>query len=277
MCISALLSGWKSQIILVVGALLVALYPRYKRATVVAGAMAVIIFATLLPAYNGIVRQLHWQGGRSAQDAAQTAVNRVMAGRVDIRKQSWTFLQNRLSKISLFTDYIQSTPSQNPYYGFLTVEQASYAVIPEVLWPGKPNIEELVMRRVFGRTQSVRPTGQVSAKPTVVVDGYLAAGGFGVLIACFMLGCVASVASRYAERWFGGYKIGGQLVFTGLFARVLFVPSFEFLFNALFWSFVLMALLAFGLWLTGVLMWSPGHRSSQRVVTSASNSSSMQV
>jgi hypothetical protein len=256
MCVVAVLSGWKSKIILLVGLLLLALYPHYKKSVLVVGAGAAVVFATLLPAYNGVFRQLSWRGEQSAQQAAQVAISRVMSGEVDVRRESWRFLRNRLTTVSLFTDYIRSTPSRHSYLGLATTKQALYAIIPRVLWPGKPNTEELVMQRVFERSQSIRRFSQVSAKPTVVVDGYLAAGGLGVWLACFLLGGIASIASRYAERWFGGYVIGGQLVYTGLFARILFATSFEFLLNALFWSFVLMAVLAYGLQFLGWVRWA---------------------
>jgi len=136
-----------------------------------------------------------------------------------------------------------------------TVKQGALAVVPEVVWPNKPSVENQVMQRVYENSR-ISSTSIVSAKPKIVVDGYLAGGWVGVLLTCFALGGVASIASRYAEQWFGGYEIGGQLVFTALFVRNLFVPSYEFLFNALFWSFVLMALLALGFWTVGMLQWS---------------------
>jgi len=274
--IEVIMSGWKHRIILVVGLLLLALFPAYKRTVAVAGIIITILFATLLPAYNGVFRQLSWQERMDPEQAAQVAFDRVINGEMNMGRVSWRFLSNRLTTVSLFTDYIGNIPNRRPFYGFTTTEQAVYAVIPGVLWPSKPNTEELVMGRVYQNT-SVRSGSRVSAKPLIVVDGYLAGGWIGVLLSCLALGGVASIASRWAEYWFGGYEVGSQLIFTGLFARVLFVASFEFLFNALFWSFVLMSLIAFGLWLTGVLMWSPGPRSSQRVATSASNSPSMRV
>jgi hypothetical protein len=265
--LEVLLSGWKHQIILVVGLLLLALFSTYKRTVGVAGVVLALSFVTLLPAYNSVFRQLNWQENVNAQQAAQVAFNRVTSGKIDIGNASWRFLSNRLTTVSLFTDYIQDVPGRRPHYGLSTVKQAVVAIIPGVLWPAKPNTEERVMQRVYENT-SIRPGSRVSAKPLIVIDGYLAGGWIGVFLACFVLGGVASMASRYAERWFGGYEIGGQLIFTGLFARVLFVASFEFLFSALFWSFVLMALLAFGFWSVGVLRWQGRGQTQMRRVGS---------
>jgi len=249
----ALLSGWKHQTILVVGLFLVLLYPKYKKTVIVGGSIIVIAFVTLLPAYNSVFRDLNWSGNVEAQEAAQEAFDRVVSGEINVEAASWSFLEGRLSTVSLFTDYIQSIPDRNPYYGVSMVQQAMYSVIPRVLWPSKPNTEEVVMQRVLENTY-IRSSSSVSAKPLIVPDGYMAGGGVGVWVACFLLGCVASIASRLAERWFGGYEVGGQLVYTGLFARNLFTSSFEFLFNALLWSFVLMGVIAVGLWLAGVLL-----------------------
>jgi hypothetical protein len=258
---NSLLSGWKSQVIIVVGLFLVVMYPKYKKVVGVASVIAVVLFATLLPAYNTVFRQLNWQDRVDAEQAAQIAYQRIRSGNVNVENASWAFLRDRLSTVSLFTDYIESTPSQNPYYGLSTVEQAVYSIIPRALWNEKPNTEKLVMNRVYENTD-IQPEVEVSAKPLIITDGYLAGGHIGVFLSCFFLGCFASIASRYAERWFGGYAIGGQLIFTALFARVLFVASFEFLFNALFWSFVLMVLLAYGGRASGLLRWNPPGKAS---------------
>ena len=254
--VSVLLSGWKSQVIIVVGLLLALLYPKYQKTVGVVAIIAVISFVTILPAYNSIFRKLSWEDRIDTQQAAQIAYQRIRTGDVDIGEASWTFLKDRLSTVSLFTDYIESTPSQNPHYGFSTIEQAVYSVIPRVLWPDKPDTEKLVMERVYENTD-IRSEIRVSAKPLIVADGYLAGGAVGVFFSCFFLGCFASLASRYAERWFGGYNIGGQLIYTSLFARILFVASFEFLLNALFWSLVLMVVLAYGGRASGLLCWNP--------------------
>jgi hypothetical protein len=262
-----LLSGWKHQIILVVGLFLVLLYPKYKKTVIVGGSIIVIAFVTLLPAYNSIFRELNWGRDVDAQKAAQEAFDRVVSGEMGLKAASWSFLKGRLSTVRLFTDYIESIPDRNPYYGFTTVQQAMYSVIPRVLWPSKPNTEEVVMQRVLESTY-IRSSSSVSAKPLIVPDGYIAGGGVGVWLACFLLGSVTSLASRLAERWLGGYEVGGQLVYTGLFAWNLFTSSFEFLLNALFWSFVLMGVITVGLWLTGML-WRVSHFSSGGTMNAA--------
>jgi len=252
MLFGALLSGWKHQLIFLVGLLLIVLFPTYKRTTVTIGLIAAVVFVTILPAYNNIFRSLSWQNNISAKVAAQEAFDQVRDGKVDVGKMSWRFLSDRLTTVSLFNDYIEHTPQQHPYHGFSIVEQSIYSVIPRVFWPSKPNTEQLVMQRVY-ENDAVQEYSEVSAKPKFIVDAYLSGGALGIFIGCLLLGCAVSLTSTYAEAWFGGYKIGGQVVYTSLFAGAWLTPSFEFLFNTIFWSCVLMVLLAFGLYLLGLL------------------------
>ena len=250
--VESLLSGWKEVSIVAVGLLLIALYPTYKRATVVAGVGAVVVLVSLLPAYNVTFRQLNWDQGVPAEEAAQEAIGRIASGEVDPAETAWRFLTGRFTLIQNRAQYIEHTPEQHPYYGFSIINQGLQSIIPSVFWPSKPVTERVVMERVY-ENGVVSASSGASAKPHVIADGYLSGGALGVLLACLMLGWVAGMASRLAERWFGGYEIGGQIVYVGLFGGTLLTASIEFLMNSVFWAFVLMGLLAGGLWLTGLL------------------------
>lgn len=260
--VESLLSGWKEAPIVAVGLLLLALYPAYKRTTIAVGLGAAVVLISLLPAYNATFRQLSWDQGVAAEDAAQEAFERIETGQVDLGDTAWEFLTGRFTIINNRVRYIEHTPEHHPYYGFSIVKQGVQSIIPRVFWPGKPVTERLAMERAY-ENQVVVQASRASAKPSVIADGYLSAGALGVFLACLVLGSVAGVASRLAERWFGGYEIGGQIVYVGLFAGTLLTASFEFLMNALFWSFVLMGLLAIGLWLAGLLHWA-GKRTQTR-------------
>lgn len=246
MIFQSLLSGWKHQTAFLVGLLLINLYPSYKRTVFIFGITATIAFSTILPAYNNILRDLSWRNSISAQQAAKTAINQIQAGEIDVRGAAWKFLSERFTTVSLFNRYIDTTPKKHSYYGFSIVQQATYSVIPRALWPTKPNTEQMVMQRVY-ENNAVEEYSNVSAKPKLIVDAYLSGGLIGVLIGCFLLGVAASLASRYAEAWFGGYSIGGQVIYTALFANAWMTASFEFLFNTVFWSTALMMILFFGL------------------------------
>ena len=265
--VESLLSGWKEASIVAVGLLLLTLYPAYKRTTIAVGLGAAVVLISLLPAYNATFRQLNWDQGVAAEDAAQEAFERIETGQIDLGDTAWEFLTGRFTIVNNRVRYIEHTPEHHPYYGFSIVKQGVQSIIPRVVWPEKPVTERLAMQRVYENGVVVR-SSSASAKPSVIADGYLSAGALGVFLACFALGSVAGVASRLAERWFGGYGIGGQVVYVGLFAGTLLTASFEYLMNALFWSFVLMGFLAIGLWIGGLLYWAgrEGQNSSATVM-----------
>ncbi len=260
--VESFLSGWKEAPIVAIGLLLFSLYPKYKRTVTVAGIGALLFVISVLPAYNSTFRQLNWNQGVDAQQAAQEAIERIETGQVDLGETAWDFLTGRLTLIDQVAQYVDHTPEHRPYYGLSIVEQGVLSIVPGVFWPGKPATERIVMERVY-ENQVVSPASSTSAKPPIIADGYLSGGALGVLLACFLLGCVAGWGSRYAERWFGGYELGGQVVYLGLFGTTLLTASIEYLMNSLFWAFVLMALLAVGLWLAGILHWT-GERAPSR-------------
>ena len=249
----AFLSGWKEEVLVVFLLLGIFLYPFYKRTVTVLVPAGVIALLTILPTYAGILREMNWRGDVQAQEAAEVALERTLDGDVNLARQNWTFLTNRLSLIGMFTEYLENVPEHRPYYGMEIAKNGVMGVVPGIVWPGKPSLERLAMERVY-ENGIVKRQSNVSAKPPFVFDAYLSFGAPGVLFFCFFFGAIASFASRLAERWFGGYLLGSGLVYTALF-RVLWKPaSFEFFFNPVFWSFLVMgALFLAGKW-TGILV-----------------------
>lgn len=246
--VGALLSGWKEEVLVVFLLLGIFLYPFYKRTVTVLAPAGFVFLLVLLPAYNGIFRSLNWSGEVGAQEAAEVALERTLEGEVDLARENWTFLTNRLSEIALFTRYLDGVPERRPYYGLELVENGLMGVVPGILWPEKPRMEALAMERVY-ENGVVSRTSSVSAKPQFVVDAYLTFGALGILLWCFVFGALASAASRLAERWFGGYLLGSGLVYTAFFRVFWRGTSFEYLFNIVFWSFLLMgALFLAGKW-----------------------------
>jgi hypothetical protein len=254
--IGALLSGWKAQVILIAGLPLIYLFPRFKHSTITLGLIVLTVFLTLLPAYNNTFRTLNWSGNLEAEAAAGASVQRIVDGDIDISQASWSFLTGRATEIGLFTDYIESTPAQHPYYGLSIAEQALLSVIPRAFWPGKPVTENLVMQRVF-ENGVVNRLSDVSAKPQMIVDGYLSGGAIGVFLTCLVMGLAFSWTSRLAEKYFDGYRFGTAVVYTGLFSTTILVNSYEFFTNTFFWSFITMILSFTGLRLLGLLRWEP--------------------
>ncbi|WP_263831208.1 exosortase Y-associated Wzy-like protein [Salinibacter sp.] len=252
----ALLSGWKSEVLVAFILLAVFLYPAYRRTvTVVAPAVLVVLLA-ILPTYAGVMRSLNWQGNVEAEKAAQVAFDRVLGDRTPLAETNWQFLTGRLSEIGMFTEYIDYVPDERPYYKFELVEHGLIGIVPRVFWSGKPNMEALASERVY-EAGVVNPEMAVSAKPKYVVDAYLSGGPFGVFLGFILYGLMASWASRLAERWFGGYLLGSGLVYTALFKVFWLSNAFEFFFNTVFWSFMVMGALFVGGRMTGFLAYKP--------------------
>jgi hypothetical protein len=238
---AAFLSGWKEQVIVIVLLLGVFAYPLHRRLVMAAAPIVLALVIVVLPAYNVVYRQLNWTNHIDASVASRMAYDAVRSGNVDLGESAWDFLVHRASEIGMFARYIEHTPSDHPFYGLRIVEQTGIALIPRVVWPQKPNAEELVMQRTY-QAGIASQEAAVSAKPHFVVDAYLSAGALGVAIACFIYGLVAAYASRLAERWFGGYTLGSGLMYTALFISMWRGNCFEFLTNDVAWGFILMYL-----------------------------------
>lgn len=237
----ALLSGFKEPIIVSVLILGIFLYPSYRKTVIYIFVPVILALFLLLPTYNKIFRERAWSGETSADNASREALDAVLSNN-DEDDTNWGFLVYRLSEIDMFTKFVQSTPDYIPFYDLQLVEQAVEVIIPRIIWPSKPNTEELVMERVYNAGVVYRGAN-VSAKPAFVVDAYLSGGTAGVAFFLFLYGAVCQLISRKAEQLFGGYLVGSALIFGGLFQILWRGLSFEFLFNAVFWSFVSMYML----------------------------------
>lgn len=235
----ALLSGWKHDVMVVVVLLLVFTYQFYRRTALTLAPLAAIGLLVFLPSYNQHFRTLQWAGGLPAKEAAVLSYRTIVTGSTDLTANTWDFLTSRASEIGLFVEYLKHTPSTNDFAGTRIFQQAVVMLAPRVLWPDKPNVESLVMERAYAN-RVVSRGSPVSAKPQYVVDGYLSGGALGVFLACLLYGLLASMASRLAERWFGGYLLGSGLVFMSLFNIMWRGNSFEFFFSSVLLSFALM-------------------------------------
>ncbi|WP_118829972.1 exosortase Y-associated Wzy-like protein [Salinibacter ruber] len=240
--VSAFLGGWKGEVLILFILLFVFLYPDYKKTVSLLAPATLVVLLAILPTFAGVVRSLNWKGDVAADRAAQVATERIMSGEANLARTNWRFLTNRLSEMGMFVQYINRVPDDRPYYGFEITRNGLLGIIPGAVWPGKPSLEAMSMERVYENDVVERHSG-ASAKPKFVVDAYLSWGALGVLIGSLLYGMVASLASRLAERWFGGYLLGSGLVYLSLFRILWMSNSFEFLFNTVFWSFVFMGIL----------------------------------
>ena len=241
----ALVSGFKEPIIISILVLGIFLYPTYKKLVILTFAPALLILFILLPTYNRIFRENAWAGDTNSDEATQLALDAALNNDAITHtndNSNWGFLAFRLSEIDMFTIFVQSTPDNVDFYHTKILEQSAIAIIPRIFWPSKPITEALVMERVYNAGVVYRGS-DVSAKPAYIVDAYLSYGGIGVFIFLFIYGASAQLISIKAEHLFGGYTLGTALIFSGLFQIFWRGLSFEFIINAVFWSYISMLLI----------------------------------
>jgi len=237
----AFISGYKEPIIVSVMVLGIFLYPLYKKLVVIIFVPALLLLFSFLPAYVSAFRGSAWSGGETAENASQEALDAAL-NQDQPGDTNWAFLVFRLSEVDMFNRYIKSTPEYVDYYRFTLLEQSAFAIIPRVLWPGKPNTEALIMERVYN-AGVINRGSDVSAKPAFIVDAYLSYGPLGIVIFLFAYGAIAQAISIKAEKLFGGYILGTALIFSGLFQTFWRGLSLEFLVNIIFWSYVSMMII----------------------------------
>lgn len=236
---SALLSGWKEEVLVLLLLFFIILYPYHRRLISIVGVISVVGFVLVMPAYTVIYRKMAWYGNVGPQEAMEAAVREVFSGRVSLTGTTQAFATGRLSEIGLFIGYLREVPDHHPFYGTSIIQQAALNLIPRAAWPDKPNTEAAVMERVYENSIFSRAS-LVSAKPQYVVDAYLTAGVVGIVVAGIIYGILATTMSRLAERWFGGYLLGSGLVYGALFQIFWRGNAFEFFFGTVMWSFLVM-------------------------------------
>ncbi len=235
----AFISGFKEPIIISVLVLGIFLYPNYKKIVSITFIPALLFLFMFLPTYVSNFRNSAWSGGEDSENASKQALDVALNDDETVDNTNWGFLVYRLSEIDLFTGYVKTTPKPIDYYGLQLLKQSAIAIVPRVLWPSKPITEDLVMERVYN-AGVINRGSTVSAKPQYIVDAYLSAGVFGVFIFLFAYGAVAQIIAVKAETLFGGYILGTALIFSGLFQIFWRGLSFEFIINAVFWSYITM-------------------------------------
>lgn len=246
----ALTSGFKEPIIISILVLAIFMYPKYRKTVVLTFLPLLLSLFMFLPTYNRIFREHAWSEDLSASTAGALALEAVF--HTNLSDDNWSFFTQRLSEVNMFNSYLQSTPDHTGYYGFDLVQQTLISIVPRILWSAKPNTEQLVMQRVY-KAGVVQPGSSVSAKPAFIVDAYLSGGVTGIFICLFGFGVSCQRIANKAESLFGGYKLGIAVIFTGLFQVLWRGQCFEFLLNAVCWSYISMYLIFLTLRITHIL------------------------
>lgn len=242
--IQVLFSGWKEPIIFTLIVFAAFLYPRYKRVVLASSIPILVLIVFFLPSFNAAFRNQAWTEGVESSVAAQSAIDAIQSGEIDLYEDNWSFLVNRVSEISMFNDYKRKVPREIDYYGISIIRDSFKFILPRIFWPDKPDIEEHVMKRVYD-IGIVSQQMQVSAKPPIVVDAYLSGGAMFILIFMFLFGALTSYISTLVEYLFCGYTFGTAWVYVGLFQILNRGNCMEFFVNAVFWGIISMFILLF--------------------------------
>jgi hypothetical protein len=248
--VNSTLSGFKEPILInfiLVGCLL---FPYYKKLILI---LAIPVFSVILlvsSTYTSAFRKSAWSGEASVEDARTEAVENIFQDEYNEGGEhyvnNWDFLANRLSEISMFTEFVRTIPSNIPYYYTQLPTDALLAIIPRALWKDKPITEALAMERVY-EAEVINRSSSVSAKTRPIVDGYVSGGIVGIVIYMFILGGISQWICNYCENLFGGYSIGCVIMYNGFFQQLWRGETIEFMVNTVFWSFIAMTLLFQGL------------------------------
>lgn len=250
--LQALLSGWKENILVLFILLGAFLLPVYRAKVLIIGIPALLFLLFVLPTFNLVFRENAWQKGIKQEDALRIALNAVQSGE-GARETNWAFLVNRLSEINIFTKYLKNVPESIPFYGTQIIEQSIANLFPRILYSNKPITEDLVMVRVRENRIIEHYTKNVSAKPQIVVDGYLSFGLIGAWLFCFIVGWSGARISVAAEQLFGGYFLGTGIIFSSLFNVYWRGNCLEFFLNTVVWSLVIMIMIYYLFQMTGVI------------------------
>ncbi|ARS38451.1 hypothetical protein CA265_01640 [Sphingobacteriaceae bacterium GW460-11-11-14-LB5] len=237
--IHASLSGYKEPIIINVILIACVFFPYYKKAILYLSIPVAYILLYFLPTYNNTVRQ-SWGGEVSAEEAQNQAFENLESKNEEqIEDTNWGFLTKRLSEIEMFTQFVDYVPDHHPYYDWEIVENSLEGLIPRIFWSGKPNMETVSMQRVYDAGVA-HPLSTVSAKTRPIVDAYLSWGIVGVLFFMLLYGMMVQHFSDLAESLFGGYELGCVIMFNSIFQGLWRGNNFEFMFNNIFWGYVIM-------------------------------------
>lgn len=242
--IKSTLSGFKEPILINFIILTCLFFPYYRKLVLTIAVPLFVLLFYSLSIYTNVFRQHAWQGEASAEEARTEAFGTVLEEYEEdpMQQSNWEFLTDRFSEIGMFTQYVESTPEQIPFYYTEILQNALLSVIPRALWKDKPHTETLAMERVY-LADVIDRRSNVSAKTRPVVDGYLSGGGIGIFLYMFLIGAFSQLLNNKAERLFGGYHIGSIIIFNGFFQLLWRGEAIEFLINSVFWSFVAMMVL----------------------------------
>ncbi|MFP5081152.1 exosortase Y-associated Wzy-like protein [Pedobacter sp. JCM 36344] len=242
--IESTLTGFKEGVIVQILTLAFVAFHYYRKVVLITTFPILLFSLYVLPTYTTIMRAESWKNGKSMSSARLQAYETFFNDESEylIIENNWMFLTNRFSEIGMFVKYIKHTPDHRDFIGLEILGNVLDSLIPRFLWVNKPITEDVAMRRVYDAGVANR-SSEVSAKTRPVVDGYLIAGATGVFLVMLGYGMITQIISNTAEKLFGGYELGGILIFNSLFQQLWRGNTFEFLINNVIYGFLLMLII----------------------------------
>jgi hypothetical protein len=239
--IESTLTGFKEGIIVQILTLIFVSFHFFKTFVLTLGAAVLLLALYILPTYTTVMREKSWQNGDSTSSARDQAYQTFFNEENDqmILETNWKFLTNRFSEIGMFVKYVKHTPDHQDYTGTEIINNVVISLVPRILWEDKPITEHVAMQRVYDAGVA-KTSSNVSAKTRPVVDGYLIAGATGVVLVMLSYGMVTQMIFNTAERLFGGYELGGIVMFNSLFQQLWRGNTLEFLVNNIICGLLLM-------------------------------------
>lgn len=236
----AFISGSKEDSITILILLSIMLYPFYKKTVLILAPILLYLWLSFVPILTNIFRSYNWYGGNDVITSYQLATDQISElSSEEFDNTSWKFFVDRFSEIGMFEVFVSNIPTLRPYYEWEIVNNAMISLIPRFFWPDKPLTEFIAMERIYDLGIVEEGSG-TSAKSHYFADSYMSFGAVGIIFFLFLLGSLVAITSFYSEKWFGGYYWGSMIMFTGLFKIFWTGNSFEFIFNAILWSFIIL-------------------------------------
>lgn len=238
------LTGYKETLIVSFIMLSFLLLEHFKKVVYIFFLPGLLFLFYVLPTLTILVRNESWKDKKPAKTACAEAYESFFSGNNEafIASNNRAFLTNRLSETKMFVRYLSFVPDEHPYYGLEILKNSTYALIPRVFWPQKPNTEQIAMERVYD-AGAVSRMSVVSAKTRPVIDGYLTGGMPVVFLSMFVYGLVAQWLANQATILFGGYKLGCAVIFNSIFQPLWRGNNWEFLMNNILYGYLLMILI----------------------------------
>src|ERR1051325_7245912 len=146
-----MLSGWRGMLMTTAVRLGAMLFPVWRRRVVVASVAFVAFWGLYFYPFGIALRTLTWYQDVPMSTAVAISVDAAMTMPFDERLDTIaSVMVNRANDLYQFAKYLDYVASNRGYLGFELLGEAAIAMVPRAVWPEKPNMEAIAMRRGDG-------------------------------------------------------------------------------------------------------------------------------